>query len=117
MRFDVSRCIIHTKLEAYFSARAWMAMDWTGVAEGFLSLSHCVDDPTTGAFSAADRARLARLVSRESQRRAQSRASERRAEVGWEWAEIEELLLAEKVRLIDAVRSESMRRRTSLHHY
>jgi hypothetical protein len=38
----------------------------------------------------------------------ESKASERVTEVGREWAEIEELLLAEKVRVIEAVRNEPM---------
>jgi hypothetical protein len=112
--FDISRCIIHTKLEAYFPERPRIANDWTGLADGFLTLSHCLDDRTAVGFSEAERDRLAQLASREMLWRAQGKASERGAEVGPEWAEIEELLLAEKVRLIEAVRNEPMHRHLSV---
>lgn len=110
MEFDVKRCVLHTKLETYFPLHPWIEEDWTTMATCLLSLSNCVTQPLVEGFSEADRDRLGGLrLDRDAREKAARKAQTRAKEVGEKWAHIEELLLAEKVRLIAAVRKESMR--------
>jgi len=106
--FDISRCIIGTKLEVYYPdvcGKITIHQDWQEFAETLIALYklHSPGDAFSAQFSDRLRTTLSKLGKDEG-RKAEQRAKDRHLEVDARWGRMEQCLLAEKHRIITEVR-------------
>jgi hypothetical protein len=107
--FDISRCVIGTELEAYFpqDGGCTIPQEWTRFTDLFLDFSKLPTSDSEGQYTEFAAA-LENLPLTETQRDQASAQAARFPELNRAWAVLEQLLLAEKLRLIIAVRQTPM---------
>lgn len=112
--FDVCRCVIGTELEAYFPEAKGFGISraWTRFTDLFLEFSALpVRDPSRRNPQFA--VRLAALTLTHAEKQQARREAARFPDLDPDWSVVEQLLLAEKLRLIVAVMTTPMRRLTN----
>ena len=104
--FDVCRCVIGTKLEVYYpgvSSKESIHQDWQILAESLIEL-YKLDSSDGACAEFTDRLRTTLVKLAEPEKfRAAARAEERKHVVDARWGKPEQLLLAEKHRIITEV--------------
>jgi hypothetical protein len=107
-KFDVRRCVIGTKLEVYYpKAREdiTISSDWQRFTDLLIEFYRRLDDHQEGSLGHfEERVNDALVLSAVDRREAAAVADARRDIVPADWGVPEQLLLAEKLRLITAVR-------------
>ena len=104
-KFDVSRCVIGTQLEAYFpeDVGSTIPREWTRFTDVFLDFSKLSTSDSDGQYNEFA-ATVEALPLTQRQRDHASAEAAKFPELDPAWAVLEQLLLAEKLRLIMAVR-------------
>jgi hypothetical protein len=107
--FDVSRCVIGTELEAYFQEDSGCTIprEWTHFTDLFLEFSKLPTSDSGGQYKEFTAA-VEDLPLTESQKGQTRTQAAKFLELDPAWAVLEQLLLAEKLRLIIAVRRTPM---------